>query len=842
MTEQTRHGRRTRRTFGLVVLVAVLVIVALNVRSPPTSSAPADETPPDAARDRVHDLSEVPSSGAALGESPSETVIHVHVIDRATGDPLPGAFVDLREPGGGATSNAIEPAPADAEGVATVRPVAGARAALVVASAHGHAEGHVFRAPSQLEVTIALGKAGRVTGDVVDDRGVAVAGATVMLSRWTRNAWAVASPRTCITDASGRFVLDDVGGFDRGTLRADGGDAGTAERALLAFPTDAVHLTLRRRARLIVRLRDDRTDELLDAGRVVLQSTGTEVDAEGGLVSNLLAGDVRNGAVVFEGLPIGVQRVLATSPGCLPRWRWLDFAREGADVDVWLTRSDPVEGRVVDSVTSAGLAASAIVLPDGAERSGDALGLWFTYGDLVQTALDGHLVLPRAADGVRAWVAVRAEGHATGLFPLPDDAGRPFEFRLAPLDLRDLRIRVVDESGAAIAAASVSAFRAQRVLTADDGRADVRGADAQGVLAVSHPDFLSRVVHLTEVDAPGELVVALERAVVVEGEVVARERGAPLPSQVVRIVPVGDVSVTPFEADLYVTTGPDGRFRARLPGGTAFDAALDGFTSSWQGTAHFDTTGRSSLTVRIDAEERDVGRIVGTVHALGGSLPGLVFVTVTPTEGGRTRSVDIGGAPDFVVPALTPGAWTVVATAAGARSEEVTVSVGGGGDTTVRLELDLTALESATQCLVVVDVDATACAGWVTVDGVGSGRLRARDGRLGASVPAPRSVSVVVTDAASGKCGVWRGTSRDGRLVVTPRFASSGVLSVSGTAPEDEVEVRDGTGALVLRRRARDLDRDASGEVVLRVPRGTYAVTLVRGGRVIDSYELTTSP
>ncbi|AKF07045.1 Hypothetical protein DB32_004194 [Sandaracinus amylolyticus] len=344
-------------------------------------------------------------------------------------------------------------------------------------------------------IEIVLEPSGRIEGEVVDERGDEVANAMIE-HRSDAEPW----PRVTVSDASGRFALDDVAGAV--TIRAN-----VAGRAPVQVRVD-VSAGGRERVRVVLpapgpRIEGRTVDE---RGREVASvQVRLESMAPGESAPRVVFSDER-GRFAIDDAPPGPWRVSADHA---------DYAQgDPVDVDaidgelrVVVRAGANVRGRIVDAMSGEAIEGASIVIEraDGPPLARDT-----------RSDGEGSFVIPRAVPATYA-ATVSAPGFAAWRGELAVSATRAGEIELDAIELMPgarLEGEVVDALGAVVRGASVSVDGdpARSVRTDAHGRFVLDGlGEGSLVILAAHP-AAGEVTHTIQVRAmrdPGAILMRL---------------------------------------------------------------------------------------------------------------------------------------------------------------------------------------------------------------------------------------------------------------------------------------------------------------------------------------------
>ena len=360
----------------------------------------------------------------------------------------------------------------------------------------GHAGGST--APFQVELgrdiadlEIALGAGLTLEGQVVNDGGAAVAGATVAAQ--PRGG---GDPLATTTGADGRYRLGPLAGELRVTVTAVG--HGGAARELSAPRVTRAPL-LRQEDFILARADAELEGRVVDTTGTAVRGATARVDAPG------LTGvppSVTDAAGRFRitGVPVGRHRVRVEHPDYPPLEAEL---RTGVGNQVELPLGGGLEVTVRDRSTGAALRAARVTASSPSASPRDA-----------PTGADGRAELSGLAAGT--WtLQASAPGYAAAALTVQVPAGR----RLGEITLRDLRLDLTraatlagvvrDHNGERVAGAEVSVDgAAARATTDQQGR--FRMSDAPGGAITLTAKKGARRGALRLDLAPGDEVVTLE--------------------------------------------------------------------------------------------------------------------------------------------------------------------------------------------------------------------------------------------------------------------------------------------------------------------------------------------
>ena len=302
------------------------------------------------------------------------------------------------------------------------------------------------------DLEIALGAGLTVEGQVVDDGGAAVAGATI-----AAQPRAGGEPAVTITGADGRYQLGPLAGELRLLVTAIG--HGGAARDLSA-PRVARSPLRRTEDFTLVRADASIDGRLLDAGGAAVRGASVRIDSTS-LTGVAPAVTDAYGRFRIAGVPVGHHRLHVEHADYPP----LDLdARTGIDNQLEVPFGGGAELTVRDRSTAAALGGARITAtsPGGARRDGT-------------TGPDGRVEIHGLAAG--GWTfAASAPGYAAAAITVQVPAGR----RLGDLTQRDVRL---DLSRGAVLAGVVRDQSGDRVPGADisvDGALARTTSDAQG--------------------------------------------------------------------------------------------------------------------------------------------------------------------------------------------------------------------------------------------------------------------------------------------------------------------------------------------------------------------------
>ncbi len=272
-----------------------------------------------------------------------------------------------------------------------------------------------FAARIAQRIRISLAAAGSATerakaiaGRVVDARGAAIDGATVVASfqAGPGESAGVRAPAIDVSDADGRFLLSslEAGRYrvaarheDYATARAQTVEAGRAE----------LEIRLEDGGRIVGRVTDE-------AGAAVLGFTVQAFQPTGPLERELVrAGSFfdRSGSFELRAIPEGPIQVTVGAAGFAPSEDHpvMVSASRPAELAIVLSRGALLAGRVLDRDTRAAIADAEIGLDGSAGREGVSAAPMFSKA---RTDADGSFELVGVAQGKRALLVAAPEHHA----------------------------------------------------------------------------------------------------------------------------------------------------------------------------------------------------------------------------------------------------------------------------------------------------------------------------------------------------------------------------------------------------------------------------------------------
>jgi hypothetical protein len=408
--------------------------------------------------------------------------VRVLVTDGEAEDaaPVGGAAVVLAEEG--LTSFPLE-GRTDPKGAVVIGPVARGPATVSARAAGFVARSAVLVKPEETEVRVPLVRGGALVGDVVDDRGYPVPGASIEVVGTDLDGMPI-DETSAMTDFRERH-------FDAALLGpaplVPMGELGVMPGPIPDVPHGDVPVAVAR------------------------ATTGGEP-----WVTR------RDGAFRAEPVPPGKVRVIVRHPGYLEAESALVALASGGEarVHVVMRTGGSIEGRVLEEdrrpVPGARVEVSAI---------------HGSFERVTTTAEDGTFAIAAAPEEVLVSVSRReapGDPAARLVVEVPQDARREVEVVLPKL--RDpLALRVTDDRGYPLGRVEVRAASldpavalSRTVFTADDGQAEVPGAGGLPLrLQLTRPTNAPKIVELES--APKSLTVALDRGVLGRGRVTARD-------------------------------------------------------------------------------------------------------------------------------------------------------------------------------------------------------------------------------------------------------------------------------------------------------------------------------
>jgi protocatechuate 3,4-dioxygenase beta subunit len=645
----------------------------------------------------------------------------------------------------------------------------------------------------------------RLEGQVIDDAGAPVAGATVTID--------VRPPRIAITGDDGSFAIDGLLAT-RYTLIARAGDAaGGPVKVQVSETADPVIITVR--AAAIVRVRVvAAADRAPIAGAAVelrsFETRQTQTDGEG--------------IARFTGVLPWRYTVAASAPGYGPAYELIAVASAGQELPLELALSPGVRvaGHVVDDA-GAPIAAAHVDF----ERTTDAQSDRPNAGrDGVATDASGAFAFPALAAGSYRFVAgddVHAQGAAGPI--VVDGVHAIDDVRIVLSAGAAIAGRVVHPDGTPAAGAVVriapkenaSRPAPRQVAAGADGAFRMAGLPRQAVYVVAFGgDASSETLELDLAAMPerADVVITLGITGVIAG-VVVDAAGEPVESAQVAAFPqLGAEVVETARLRTTATAATDGAggFRlAGLPDGTyTLRAYRDGVPPSadWVPTGTRARTGDTNVRLVLPGD----GTIVGEVAFPDGSAPAMYLVRI-----GTRPPIPLGD-PD--------GAVRVPGVPAGRTS--VTVS-GPSFETTVIKDVN-------------VEADEETDVGTITVRKGRSitGRVLTASGEpvpgakvfCGKRVVGSGTAVTMQNWGAPGSSGATRSAETD----------AQGGYAIRGLAPIESVVIADhptiGRSATVQVPAQGD---SLQIDLVLTSP-GAIEGTITRGGQPVPRYQVTAAP
>ncbi|WP_236605422.1 carboxypeptidase regulatory-like domain-containing protein [Sandaracinus amylolyticus] len=344
-------------------------------------------------------------------------------------------------------------------------------------------------------IEIVLEPSGRIEGEVVDERGDEVASAMIE-HRSDAEPW----PRVTVSDASGRFVLEDVAGAV--TIRAN-----VAGRAPVQVRVD-VSAGGRERVRVVLpapgpsiegRTVDERGREVASV------QVRVESMAPGESAPRVVFSDER-GRFAIDDAPPGPWRVSADHAD-YAQGDPVDLDTIEGELRVVVRAGANVRGRVVDAMSGEAIEGASIVIEraEGPPLSRDT-----------RSDAEGSFVIPRAVPA--SYVAtVSAPGFAAWRGEIAVSATRGGEIELDAIELTPgarLEGEVVDALGAVVRGASVSVDGdpARATRTDAHGRFVLDGlGEGSFVILAAHPAAgeVTRTIQVRAMRDPSAIVMRL---------------------------------------------------------------------------------------------------------------------------------------------------------------------------------------------------------------------------------------------------------------------------------------------------------------------------------------------
>lgn len=519
------------------------------------------------------------TAGAAPAPPAEPLVLSGQVVDASSRKPIPGALV--RAPADSDTS-----VRADAEGRFQVAAPGRRRFDLEVLAPGYLPKKAVITRPqlvSRKIGTLALARAGKLRGKVVDPQGRPVAGADVVAilqGALGARAFSASDPVAdrATADPQGRFELPRVRPEQTYEIRASrAGAFPAAQRATVgdpaAQPRDLTLVLAPTRAAR-GKVQDPAGQPIADAEVAVRPALRPGASPSGATEEPTVRSDPQGIFSIPEAPAAEIElsvRKRGYAPAFLPAIR-IDPGTGPADLGVVTLRPGAkLAGRVVDprGQTVSGAEIFTLAQPLSSNEAERALK---GRKPAASSGADGRFAVEDLAQGVPVYLVVRAAGYliaqVRGVRP---PAPQPVTIRLEPEAV--LRGRVVDEGGEPVAGARVDlrwqaylpeepdrpvgepVFRNAR--SAADGRFELREIPA-GTAHVSAgaAGFVSpepKAVDLPRPAAAGELRLVLERGAILQGRVTSAS-GEPVPA--VR-VGVGGSAASTNDDGLYWLEGAE---------------------------------------------------------------------------------------------------------------------------------------------------------------------------------------------------------------------------------------------------------------------------------------------
>ena len=525
-----------------------------------------------------------------------------------------------------------------------------------------------------VEVTLELPRGYRVRGEVVDERGAAIPGASV----WVGEPWSRLEGHVLATsDASGRFTLSDLRPAGMHWIGAFApGRAPSELRYIDANPGDevALHIALERAGgSLRARLVDSAGNGLAGVQVLVGFESPEWASAPGGSPPRRARSEA-DGSLLVEGVPTGALPVLARAPGfAVAEAEVVVSAARESSVTLTLAPEARVAGRVVDAEGNALAGASVTVLADAPFATPRATSA--SDGRFELVGLGGRVRLRTQGDAGRDEVELAlAAGEAREwnpvLRPIPTISGRLLDAHGAPVAERELTLF---EQGP---------FQRGRVYVT---------TDARGVFTFGATRSCEHVLMVLG-DAPlPELVVRGVRPALETLELRLPDPTATRAFLAGRLLdPDGEplagarlgLHHADDDVDGEVLLADDGRFEFALPSGT-----LE-LQASAEGQASF-VLGRWTLAAgeRIDLGSRRFPR-AAFVHGVLAGVPESASLRLDWRDSAE-RDLGRGSLAEALYrsPPLAPGACTLLVQGDGVESREFSFTLEEGTDALRDLEL-----------------------------------------------------------------------------------------------------------------------------------------------------------
>jgi hypothetical protein len=593
--------------------------------------------------------------------------------------PVADANIVLAE--GGLSSFPLE-SKTDARGETTLGPIAPGKA-YVFAQASGFVAKSGLEVPdgSDPVVSVALVRGGVLSGDVVDARGFAVAGATIEIVGTGENGEPIAESSERFAFRAAHFSLSLGRGEAPPGEPPNGGDP-ARERP----PLGELGVT-RGPIPPIPRVPAPIAPTLAGTAASPLPAPAAHLfwpPASGDVPDPWVTG--RNGTFRASPIAPGRLRAIAHHPAFLEATSELVTvtASGEARVHIVLFAGATLEGRVLDDRRMpVSFARVQLVASDGsAERS-------------MSTARDGTFAFARVPSDVVLLVGLPDEvGEVALRAPISLEEGQRKDVELVLPKVRDpLAVRVTGErgdplEGAEILLISLAAESPLRRTSFTDRAGQATFPHAAGLpvrLTVTHRGYAPAVQQVE--NAPGELVVAIGAGVSVTGSVTTARGRQPLDAT--------DITLYAGSGSLRARTDRDGvyRFDDVAPGAAKLFASREGYVKT-ELAVSIAPAGRADRPVAIDPIDLEpAGTIVGeVVDAHGEPVAGArvalgsVAAAMNPAQGAAVTNAR----GQFRLDGVAEGEVTLEAAALDrgrGRADAIRVS---GGETTAGVRIALT--------------------------------------------------------------------------------------------------------------------------------------------------------